>query len=167
VTEQLRSDDQNGQELAALRWRFIGPYRGGRVMAVAGHPTEPRTFYHGTSSGGVWRTENGGASWANVSDGYFQRASVGALAIAETDPCVIYVGMGECGLRSNVTHGDGVYKSLDGGESWRHMGLTETQNIARIRVHPTDPNIVYLAAFGHRFGPNPERGVYRSRDGGV
>ncbi|MBA3414480.1 MAG: glycosyl hydrolase, partial [Chloroflexia bacterium] len=152
--------------LAALEWRFVGPYRGGRTMAVAGHPTARRTFYAGTSSGGVWRTENSGAAWRNISDPFFQRASVGALAIAEADPSIVYVGMGECGLRSNVTHGDGVYRSTDGGESWRHMGLAETQNIARIRVHPHDPNLVYVAAFGHRFGPNPERGVYRSRDGG-
>ena len=135
-------------------------------MAVAGHPTERRTFYHGTSSGGVWRTDNGGATWRNISDGQFRRASVGALAIADADPCVIYAGMGECGLRSNVTHGDGVYKSLDGGETWRHIGLAETQNIARIRIHPNNPDLVYAAAFGHRFGPNEERGVYRSSDGG-
>ena len=135
-------------------------------MAVAGHPTARRTFYAGTSSGGVWRTENSGAEWRTVSDPFFKRASVGALAIAEADPSTIYVGMGKCGLRSNVTHGDGVYRSTDGGDTWRHMGLAETQNIGRIRVHPHDPSLVYVAAFGHRFGPNEERGVYRSRDGG-
>ena len=153
-------------DLAALRWRFVGPYRGGRVMAVAGHPTNRRQFYMGTSSGGVWRTDNSGAAWRNVSDGSFRRGSVGSLAIADSDPFVIYVGMGECGLRSNVTHGDGVYKSDDGGSTWRHMGLAETQNIGRVRVHPRDADLVYVAAFGHRFGPNDERGVYRSRDGG-
>ena len=135
-------------------------------MAVAGHPTARRTFYHGTSSGGVWRTDNSGTTWRNISDAYFKRASVGALAVSDMDPSVIYVGMGECGLRNNVTHGDGVYRSLDGGASWRHMGLAETQNIGRIRIHPRDPDMVYVAAFGHRFGPNEERGVYRSRDGG-
>ena len=154
------------EELAALRWRFVGPYRGGRVMAVAGHPTERRRFYMGTSSSGVWRTDNSGAAWRCVSDGFFRRGSVGSLAIAESDPNVIYVGMGECGLRSNVTHGDGVYKSEDAGATWRHMGLAETQNIARVRVHPRDSSLVYAAAFGHRFGPNPERGVFRSRDAG-
>lgn len=135
-------------------------------MAVAGHPTSRRQFYMGTSGSGVWRTDNSGAAWRNVSDGFFRRGSVGCLAIAESDPNVIYVGMGECGLRSNVTHGDGVYKSDDAGATWRHMGLAATQNIARIRVHPRDSSLVYAAAFGHRFGPNEERGVYRSRDAG-
>lgn len=153
-------------DLAGLCWRFVGPYRGGRATAVAGHPTAPGVFFHGTSSGGVWRTDDAGAFWRNVSDGFFRRASVGALAVAEADPNVVYAGMGECGLRSNVTHGDGVYRSDDGGASWRHLGLAETQNIARVRVHPRDPDLVYVAAFGHRFGPNPERGVYRTRDGG-
>ena len=152
--------------IAGLKWRFVGPYRGGRVMAVAGHPTAPLVFYHGASSGGVWKTENGGATWRNVSDGYFRTASVGALAVAEADPAVVYAGMGECGLRSNVTFGDGVYRSTDAGATWTHLGLAETQNIARIRVHPRDPDLVYVAAFGHRFGPNDERGVYRTRDGG-
>ena len=155
------------EPLAALRWRFVGPYRGGRAMAVAGHPTERRTYYSGTSGGGVWRTDNAGAAWRNISDPFFRRASVGALAISDADPCVIYVGMGECGLRSNVTHGDGVYKSTDGGDTWRHLGLAETQNIARVRIHPGNPNLVYVAALGHRFGPNEERGVYRSSDGGT
>ncbi len=153
-------------ELAGLTWRFVGPYRGGRAVAVAGHPTAPGIFYFGTSSGGVWRTDNGGSTWRNISDGFFNRASVGAIAIAEADPHVLYVGMGECGLRSNVTHGDGVYRSDDGGANWRHVGLAETQNIARVRVHPRSPDLVYVAAFGHRFGPNDERGVYRSHDGG-
>ena len=135
-------------------------------MAAAGHPSERGTFYHGTSSGGVWRTENGGATWRNITDPFFKRASVGALAVASADPCVIYVGMGECGLRSNVTHGDGVYRSLDGGETWTHQGLAATQNIARIIVHPANPDLLYVAALGHRFGPNAERGVYRSADGG-
>lgn len=150
----------------ALRWRFVGPYRGGRVMAVAGHPTEPMVFWFGTSGGGVWKTDDGGTTWRNVSDGYFKRASVGALAVADADPTVLYVGLGECGLRSNTTHGDGVYRSEDGGASWQHRGLAPTQNIARVRVHPRDPDLLYVAAFGHRFGPNAERGVYRSRDGG-
>ena len=153
-------------DLAALQWRFVGPYRGGRVMAVAGHPTTAATFFCGTSGGGVWKTENGGATWRNVSDGFFRRASVGALAIADADPNVVYAGMGECGLRSNHSHGDGVYRSDDGGATWRHRGLAETHNIARVRVHPKDPDHLYLAAFGHRFGPNDERGVYRSRNGG-
>jgi len=151
----------------ALSWRSIGPYRGGRVMAVAGHPTRPRVCFFGSASGGVWKTEDDGVTWRNISDGFFRRASVGALAMAESDPNVVYAGMGECGMRGNVTHGDGVYRSTDGGATWVHAGLADTQNIARVRVHPRDPELVYVAAFGHRFGPNPERGVYRSRDGGL
>ena len=147
-------------------WRFVGPYRGGRVMAVAGYPADPRAALLGSTGGGVWRTTDGGASWQNLSDRYFRRSSVGALAIAPSDPQVLYAGMGECGFRSNVTGGDGVYRSRDGGRSWVHLGLAETQNIGRIRVHPADPDRLYVAALGHRFGPNPERGVYRSADGG-
>jgi len=152
--------------LTALSWRFVGPYRGGRVMAVAGHPTDPRVALFGSTGGGVWKTSDGGANWRNLTDGFFKRSSVGALALASSDPYTIYVGMGECGFRANVTHGDGVYRTTDGGATWSHLGLAETQNIGRIRVHPRDPALVYLAAMGHRFGPNPERGVYRSADGG-
>ncbi len=152
--------------MTALSWRFLGPYRGGRVMAVAGHPTDPRVAFFGSTGGGVWKTTDGGANWRNLTDGFFKRSSVGALALAPSDPYTIYVGMGECGFRANVTHGDGVYRTTDGGGTWSHLGLAETQNIGRIRVHPRDPDLVYLAAMGHRFGPNGERGVYRSRDGG-
>jgi photosystem II stability/assembly factor-like uncharacterized protein len=150
----------------ALIWRHVGPFRGGRVVAVVGHPTERATFYMGSTGGGVWRTTDGGTYWENISDGFFARASVGALAIAESDPNVIYAGMGETTIRGSVSHGDGVYKSLDGGRTWAHCGLRETRNIGKVRVHPTDPDLVYVAALGHAHGPNPERGVYRSADGG-
>jgi photosystem II stability/assembly factor-like uncharacterized protein len=152
--------------LKALEWRSIGPFRGGRVVAVAGHPTEMATFYMGSTGGGVWKTEDGGTYWENISDGFFKRASVGAIAVAPSDPNVIYVGMGESTIRSNVSHGDGVYRSLDGGRTWRHCGLAETRNIGKVRVHPANPDLVYVAALGHAHGPNPERGVYRSQDGG-
>src|SRR5436305_7595465 len=152
--------------LQALKWRSIGPFRGGRVIAVAGHPTELATFYMGSTGGGVWKTEDGGTYWENVSDGFFKRASVGAIAIAESDPNVLYVGMGESTIRSNVSHGDGVYRSTDGGRSWRNVGLAATRNIGKVRVHPSNPELVYVAALGHAHGPNPERGVYRSQDGG-
>ncbi len=152
--------------LQGFRWRPVGPFRGGRVIAVAGHPTEMATFYMGSTGGGVWKTEDGGTYWENISDGYFKRASVGAIAVSEADPNVIYVGMGESTIRSNVSHGDGVYKSVDGGRSWEHVGLTETRNISKVRIHPTNPDLVYVAALGHAHGPNPERGVYRSTDGG-
>jgi photosystem II stability/assembly factor-like uncharacterized protein len=152
--------------LKPLEFRSIGPYRGGRVVAVAGDPVHKNVFYFGSTGGGVWKTEDAGLFWVNISDGYFKRASVGAIAIAASDPNVIYVGMGECCIRGNVSHGDGVYKSTDGGRSWTHLGLERTRNISRVRVHPRDPNLVYVAALGHVHGPNPERGVYRSKDGG-
>ncbi len=151
----------------SLKWRLIGPYRGGRVVAVAGDPVDAQTFYFGSTGGGVWKTNDGGMTWENVSDGYFKRASVGAIAVAESDPNVIYVGMGESTIRGNVSHGDGVYKSTDKGRTWMHLGLAETRNIAKVRVHPHNPDIVYVAALGHAHGNNPARGVYRSLDGGA
>src|SRR6266542_3238276 len=152
--------------LGAIEWRLLGPFRGGRVGAVAADWLEPRTFYFGSTGGGVWKTTDGGIYWANVSDGFFQRASVGAIAVAPSDSNVLYVGMGESCIRANVAHGDGVYRSTDAGKTWQHLGLEATRHISKIRVHPTDPNTLYVAALGHAHGPNPERGIYRSRDGG-
>lgn len=156
----------NPELYGAMKYRNIGPVRGGRVVAVGGDPVDDRVFYFGSTGGGVWKTLDGGVSWRNVSDGYFKYASVGALNVAPSDPNVIYVGMGETSIRSNVTRGDGVYKSTDGGKTWQHMGLEETQNIAEILIHPENPDLVYVAAFGHVWGSNEERGVYRSKDGG-
>src|SRR5882757_4057887 len=152
--------------LKLLEWRSIGPSRGGRVLAVAGDPVNKLTFYMGATGGGVWKTEDGGISWRNVSDGFFKTGSVGAIAVAASNSQVIYVGMGESCFRGNTSHGDGVYKSIDGGRTWTHLGLTATRHIARIRVHPTNPDLVYVAAFGDGFGPSPDRGVYKSIDGG-
>ena len=152
--------------LQALKWRCIGPPRGGRVLAVAGHPTQAATFYFGACAGGVWKSSDGGAYWENISDGYFRSAAVGAIAVSEADPNVIYVGTGEATIRLDVSYGDGVYKSTDGGKSWVNMGLKETRHIAKIRIHPKNPDWVYIAALGHAFGPNAERGVFRSKDGG-
>ncbi|HEX7734958.1 MAG TPA: hypothetical protein VF458_08845 [Ktedonobacteraceae bacterium] len=149
-----------------LEWRSIGPYRGGRVVAVAGDPADKQCFYFGSTGGGVWKTTDGGLIWENVSDGYFKRASVGAIAVSLSDPNVVYVGMGETTIRGNVSHGDGVYKSTDKGQTWIHLGLAETRHIAKIRIHPLNPDLVYVAALGHAHGPNPERGIYRSQDGG-
>ena len=153
-------------QLASLEWRLIGPHRGGRVVAVSGVVSDPMTYYFGACAGGVWKTRDGGTTWRNVSDGYFGTAAVGAIAVAPSDPNVIYVGTGEATIRGNVSHGDGVYKSTDGGKTWRNMGLADTRHIGKIRIHPQNPDIVYVAALGHAWGPNTERGVYRSKDGG-
>lgn len=150
----------------ALPWRCIGPHRGGRVVAVAGDPREPAIFYHGACAGGVWKTADSGSYWENVSDGFFGTASIGAIAVAPSDANVIYAGTGETTIRGNVSHGDGVYRSTDAGRSWKNVGLADTRHISKIRVHPSDPNLLYVAALGHAWGTNSERGVYRSRDGG-
>jgi photosystem II stability/assembly factor-like uncharacterized protein len=150
----------------SLEWRSIGPHRAGRVSAVAGHPTEKATFYFGGVGGGVWKTTDGGAHWYNISDGQLNTSAVGAIAVSESDPNVIYIGTGETNIRSNVSHGDGVYKSTDGGRTWTNMGLKDTRHIGRVRIHPQNPDIVYAAALGHAWGENEERGVFRSMDGG-
>src|SRR6185436_3050364 len=151
----------------ALRWRSIGPYRGGRVTAVAGVPGQPHVYYMGATGGGVWKTDDGGITWSPITDGYVQTGSVGAIAVAPSDPSVIYVGMGEACIRSNFSHGDGVYKSVDAGSTWKHVGLADSRQIGRVAVHPQDPNIAFVAALGDPFGPNPERGLFRTRDGGA
>ena len=152
--------------LQAMKFRCIGPPRGGRVIAVAGDPADPAVFYFGAVAGGLWKTEDAGVTWIPISDGHFKTSSVGAIAVSPSHPNVIYVGMGESTIRTDVSYGDGVYKSTDGGHSWTHLGLTDTRHIGRVRVHPTNPDIVYVAALGHAFGPNRARGVYRSIDGG-
>ena len=149
-----------------LEFRCIGPYRGGRSIAVTGVRRQPLTYYFGGTGGGVWKTTDGGSNWESVSDKTFKTGSVGAIAVSESDPNVVYVGTGEAHIRGNASHGDGVYKSTDGGRSWRNVGLADTRQIARIRIHPQDPDVVYVAAQGHVWGPNPERGIYRSKDGG-
>lgn len=156
--------DQNF--MAALTWRCIGPPRGGRVVTVAGHPTEPMTFYFGAVGGGVWKTTDGGVYWENITDGQFTTAAVGAIAVAHSDPNVLYAGTGEATIRGDVSYGDGVYKSTDGGKTWTNVGLADTHHIAQIRIHPQNPDLLYVAALGHAFGPNDERGVFRSKDGG-
>jgi photosystem II stability/assembly factor-like uncharacterized protein len=135
-------------------------------VAVAGSYQDPATFYFGACAGGVWKTEDGGSYWENVSDGFFRTAAVGAIAVSPSDPNVLYVGTGETAIRGNVSHGDGVYKSEDAGRTWRNIGLSDTRHIGRIRIHPQNPDLVYVAALGHAWGPNQARGVFRSTDGG-
>ncbi len=153
-------------QLHALRYRMIGPARGGRVTTVTGVPQEPMTFYMGASGGGVWKTTNAGITWSNISDGYFAAASMGSIDVADSDPNVIYAGTGSEGLRSNVSIGRGIYKSIDAGRTWKFVGLRDAGQIGSIVVHPTDPDIAYAAAVGNPFKRNSERGVYRTRDGG-
>jgi photosystem II stability/assembly factor-like uncharacterized protein len=149
-----------------LAWREVGPYRGGRSAAVAGIPGDRSTYYFGATGGGVWKTTDAGRTWKNVSDGFFG-GSIGAVAVSEWDPNVVYVGGGEKTVRGNVSHGDGVWKSTDAGRTWKHVGLADSRHVPRIRIHPKDPDRVYAAVLGHLFGPNDQRGVYRSKDGGA
>jgi photosystem II stability/assembly factor-like uncharacterized protein len=150
-----------------LRFRQIGPFRGGRVVAVAGVASQPNVYYFGATGGGIWKTTDAGASWLPISDGQLQTGSVGALAVAVSDPNVIYAGMGEACIRGNASNGDGVYKSVDAGKTWRNVGLKDSYHIGAVVVHPKNPDLVYVAALGHLWGPNAERGVYRSTDGGA
>ncbi len=153
--------------IQALEWRNIGPFRGGRATAVAGVPDRPHTYFFGSTGGGVWRTTDSGTTWNNVSDDHFETGSVGAIAVAPGDANVVWVGMGEAPVRGVMTtHGDGIYKSTDGGDTWQNVGLEQTFHISRIHIHPHDPETVWVAAQGHLWGPNPERGIYKSTDGG-
>lgn len=155
----------NEKLYSGLKWRNIGPFRGGRSAAVTGVSGKPTLFYMGSTGGGVWRTKDGGSSWENISDGYFG-GSIGAVAVSESDHNVIYSGGGEVTIRGNVSAGDGVWKSVDAGESWTHMGLSNSKHIPRIRIHPKDPEIVYAAVLGDLYKSSSEKGVYRSKNGG-
>jgi len=148
------------------KFRSIGPYRGGRSSAVTGVVDSPNTFYFGAAGGGVWRTEDSGGNWKNITDGFFG-GSIGAVAVSEWDPNVIYVGGGEKTVRGNVSHGYGMWKSLDKGKTWKSIGLTDSHRIPRIRIHPKKPDLVYAASMGHLSGPNKQRGIFRSKDGGA
>lgn len=150
----------------ALKWRNVGPNRGGRSIACAGSASRPLEYYFAAVGGGLWKTTDGGVTWKPVTDGQLKSSSVGAIAVSESNPDVVYIGMGETELRGNIMQGDGVYKSTDAGKTWKYLGLGDSQAIARLRVHPTNPDIVYAAAFGHPYGPNDERGVFKSTDGG-
>ncbi len=157
---------QSDTDIQALEWRNIGPFNGGRGTSVVGHPTDPQVFYFGHSSGGLWKTEDAGTYWTPVGEGQFSYASVGAIALYEKNPDIMYVGLGEPQLRQSVSWGDGMYKTVDGGETWEHIGLTDALHIANVRIHPDDPDLVYVSSMGHAFGPNEEKGVFRTMDGG-
>jgi photosystem II stability/assembly factor-like uncharacterized protein len=167
ATQPAASSGVDTSLLAGLRWRSIGPARGGRSQAVAGTAKRPFEYYFGATGGGVWKTTDGGLTWRPVSDRFFKTASVGAIGISESNPDVVYVGMGETQLRGNVIQGDGVYKTTDAGRTWTHVGLEKTMSIGRIRVHPTNPDIAYVAALGETYGPNTDRGVFKTTDGGT
>ncbi len=152
---------------SATSWRNIGPWRGGRSVAVAGIASQPLTYFAGYTGGGVWRTDNGGQTWRNISDGHFKTGSIGAIAVAPSDANVIYVGTGEHAIRGqSSTYGDGVYKSTDQGRTWRKVGLDATRQISAVRIHPQNPDVVYVAGQGDRWKGTPDRGIYRSTDGG-
>src|SRR5687767_3865678 len=150
----------------SYRWRSIGPDRGGRSIAVSGVKGRPREGYFGATGGGLWKTMDGGQTWAPVTDGQIRSASVGAVAVSESNPDVVFIGMGETCIRGNIMAGDGVYKSTDAGKTWTNIGFASSENISKIRIHPKNPDIVYVAAFGKHSAPNAERGVFKSTDGG-
>jgi photosystem II stability/assembly factor-like uncharacterized protein len=149
-----------------MRWRSLGPHRGGRSTAVAGSRTQPNVFYLGASGGGVWKSDNYGITWSPVTDGQISTGSIGAIDVSDSNPNVVYVGTGSEAIRSNVILGRGVYKSADGGKTWQSAGLKEVGQIGQLKVHPKNPDLVYVAAQGNPFGWGPDRGVYRTRDGG-
>ena len=150
-----------------VKWRNIGPFRGGRSVTACGVPGDPLTYYMGTTGGGLWKTDDAGQTWRNISDGFFKTGSVGAVGVAPSDPNVVYCGMGEHAPRGVMTsHGDGMYKSIDAGQTWKHIGLEKTQHIARLIIHPTNPDVVFVAVQGNLYGRNEERGIYKSTDGG-
>jgi photosystem II stability/assembly factor-like uncharacterized protein len=152
--------------LKSFRWRAIGPDRGGRSIAVTGVKGRTKEAYFGAVGGGLWKTIDGGENWAPVTDGQVHSSSVGAVAVSETSPDVVYIGMGESCIRGNIMSGDGVYKSTDAGKTWTHIGFEKSENISKIRIHPTNPEIVFVAAFGKHSVPNEERGLYKTSDGG-
>ncbi len=167
-TRQSSSADDYNAIFKSLKWRSIGPFRGGRSVSGTGVVGDPKTYYMGTTGGGVWKTDDMGISWRNISDGYFKTGSVGAIAVAESDPNVVYVGMGEHAVRGVMTHhGDGVYKSTDAGKTWKKIGLDATQHISRIVIDPKNPNIVIVAAQGALYSSSKERGIFKSTDGGA
>ncbi|TYP93715.1 Sortilin [Fodinibius salinus] len=168
MEEGVSDRTYSSSAMQELDYRNIGPFRGGRSVAVSGHPDQPDTYYAGFTGGGVYKTSDGGKNWVNISDGFFKTGSVGAITVAPSDPNIIYAGMGETCIRGNMSPGDGMYKSVDGGKTWTHIGLPESHFIGEIAVHPKDKDVAWVAVMGHAFGTegNKERGVYKTTDGG-
>ena len=166
ILSLISSTLSSAQDFGALQYRTVGPERGGRVTTVTGTPLLPGTFYLGASGGGVWKSEDYGTSWKNVSDRFFATPSIGAIKVAVNDPNIVYVGTGSDGLRSNVISGKGMYKSIDAGETWEHIGLKNVGQIGAVEIDPTNHNIVWVAAIGNAFRPNEERGIFKTTDGG-
>ena len=167
TTTNTKSENKPDTYFKPVKWRNIGPFRGGRSNTASGVINDPLTYYMGTTGGGLWKTADAGQHWNNISDGFFKTGSVGAVTVSESNPNVVYCGMGEHAVRGVMTHhGDGVYKSIDAGKTWKKIGLELTQHISRIVIHPTNPDIVYVAAQGALYSPTPDRGIYKSTDGG-
>ena len=166
LSTTMFAQEDSTSVLKGMTWRNIGPNRGGRSLGISGSPSRKNEYYFGAVGGGLWKTTDGGLNWKPVTDGQLTSSSVGAVAVSATNPDIIYIGTGETEFRGNIMQGDGVYKSIDGGKTWKNIGLKNTQSIARVRVHPTNPDIVYVSALGHAFGPNEDRGVFKTIDGG-
>src|ERR671936_1455494 len=150
----------------AMRWRSIGPLRGGRSIAVSGVNGRPKEGYFGAVGGGLWKTIDGGLSWTPVTDGQITTSSVGAVAVSESNPDIVFIGTGESCIRGNIMPGDGVYKSTDSGKTWTHVGFAASDAISKIRIHPANPNIIFVADFGKYGAPSDERGIFKTTDGG-
>ncbi|HYB95458.1 MAG TPA: hypothetical protein VEC39_10820, partial [Vicinamibacterales bacterium] len=152
---------------SGMRWRSVGPARGGRSLAVGGSESRPLEYWFGATGGGAWKTTDGGTNWSPMTDGKINTSSIGSLAVCQSNPDVVYIGGGETQLRGNIIQGDGVYKTTDGGAKWDHLSdLRDSQAIARLRIHPTNCDIVYAAVLGQVYNPHPQRGIFKSTDGG-
>ena len=158
-------DDKDKKEEQGMQYRSIGPFRGGRSLTAAGVPGDPTTYYFGSTGGGVWKSTDGAITWKSIFD-HEKTSSIGSLAVAASDPNILYVGTGEACIRGNLAQGDGIYKSVDAGKNWKNVGLKDSRAIGKLIIHPRNPDIVFVAALGHPYGPNLERGIFRTSDGG-
>jgi len=165
ATNALAQTSVDAKLLEGMKWRLVGPYRGGRALTGVGVPGQPNVYYFGAVSGGVWKSTDGGNTWDPIFDKE-KVSSIGSIAVADSDPNVLYVGTGEACIRGNISYGDGVYKSVDAGKTWTNVGLKDTRHIGAVIVHPANPDVAFVAAMGHVYGPNEERGIFRTRDGG-